>query len=480
MKYFLFLVMLFWSFLSQAATTVRFDPKVISLGESTQLIIESDRPFTTEPDFSALTGKFAVAGQQQGVKSVSVNGRRTTHYQMSLNVFPRKAGTLSTGDLTINGKQIQGATLTVEEASGNTRLPVTFTATVSKNKVYLDETFLYQIKLVYAVALMDAKIMPPAVQGARITQLDSDKSYQAYIDEKPMHVFERTFAVTPEKKGNLEIPPVEVYGLVHDTRNDPGDLFAQGMLFNGLLGGQKEVRLETNPIQLSVEDKPKNWTGWWLPATDVKISTKDSFPDKIAVGDSLTRVIELTAIGVSGEQLPVISQPAGKSFKVYPSPEKRETVQTENGDIQGISQTSIMLVPSKPGTIIIPEIRVKWFNTNTQNTEEAVLEEKTITVEGTEETVTEEEETDIKQPPESKIKKNRTPNKPKVTQAATDDTSKIGIYWAIAGAILTLCLGIGLGFILFRRHKNHSYLIVDKTEQQKKKKKKPLPDLYPF
>ena len=479
MRYFLFLIILFWGFMGKAATTVRFEPDVISLGESTELIIESDRPLAAVPDFSALNGNFAVAGQQTGVKSVSINGKRHTKYQVSLNVFPRKAGTLSTGILTINGKEIPSATLTVEENGDNNRLPITFTAAASKNQVYLDETFLYQIKLIYAVALMDAKIMPPVINGARIVQLDMDKSYQTYIDEKPMHVFERTFAITPEKKGSLTIPPIEVYGLVHDSRNDPGDLFAQGMLFNGLLGGQKEVRLETNPVEIKVYGKPKNWDGWWLPATEVEISAEDSFPDKINVGDSLTRVITLTATGVSGEQLPTVQQQAGKTFKVYPSPEKRETVQTETGDMQGISQTSIMLVPSKAGKIIIPSVRVKWFNTRTRKTEEAILREKTIFVEGTEENDTD-EENKIEPTPDYKAKK--AANKPKEVETAkdTEDQSKIGIYWAVAGAVLTLCLGLGLGFILFRRHKNHSYLIVDDDERKKKKKKKPVPDLYPF
>ena len=479
MRYFLFLIILFWGFTGKAATTVRFSPDVISLGESTELIIESDRPLTAAPDFSALNGNFAVAGQQTGVKSVSVNGRRHTKYQLSLNVFPRKAGTLSTGVLTVNGKEIPSATLTVEETGNNNRLPITFTAAASKNQVYLDETFLYRIKLTYAVALMDAKIMPPEIKGARIVQGDRDKSYQTYVDEKPMHVFERTFAVTPEKKGSLTIPPIEVYGLIHDTKDDPDDLFAQGMLFNGLLGGQKEVRLETNPVEIKVFGKPKNWDGWWLPATDVKISAEDSFPDKINVGDSLTRVITLTAVGVSEEQLPAVQQPAGKSFKVYPSPEKRETVQNEMGDITGISQTSVMLVPSKAGKIVIPGVRVKWFNTKTRRTEEAVLGEKSIVVEGTEDSVTD-VENKVEPTPDYKAKKAANKAKEAEQKKEAEDPSKIGIYWAISGAVLTLCLGLGLGFILFRRHKHHSYLIVDKDEQKKKKKKKPVPDLYPF
>ena len=465
-----------------AETTVSFDPPTVTLGESTELVIETDRPLTAEPDLSALTGNFAVAGQQQGVRTVSINGRRRTKYRLALNVFPRKEGELSTGELLINGLKIKAAVLKVEPAGTNINLPITFTASVNQNTVYPDETFLLKMKLTHGVALLDAKIMQPTLENAQMTMLDMDKTSQEYQDGRPVSVFERTFAITPEKSGFLTIPGIEVYAIVPNSAQD--NMFSGNILFDGLLGGQKEVRLESNAIQVTVLEKPTEWSGWWLPATQVAITAQDNFPDKINVGDSLTRTIKLTAIGTEAEKLPVPKQSAIDGVKVYPSPEQRETIQTPVGDIQGIVNVSYILVPSKAGKITIPEVRVPWFNTYTRQTEEAILPSRTITVLQADGQTVQVEKTTTKSVQKSKKKSSHAVKKQNALasekkEQAPLQKSKVNLYWIIGCSLGALMIGIGLGFILFRRKKHHSYRIPDEAPK-KRKKKKPLPDLYPF
>jgi len=483
-----FLALIAMPLMVLAETTVTFSPSTISLGESAELVIETDRPLAQEPDFSGLMGNFAVAGTQQGVKTVSINGRRRSRYRLSLTVFPRKEGELSTGDLLINGVQIKAAVLTVEPAGSSSRLPITFTASASQSTVYPDEAFLFKIKLSHGVALLDAKIIPLAIENARVTALDNDRTYQEMQDGRPIHVFERTFVVTPEKSGYLTIPAVEVYALVaNNDQTGMPDLFGEGILFNGLIGSQKEVRLETNPVQVTVLEKPADWTGWWLPATEVTLTAEDKFPDKISVGDSLTRVIKLSAMGVEAEQLPTVTQSGTEKIKVYPSPEQRETIPTPVGDIQGKTLTSFILVPTAAGEVTLPEVKVPWFNTRTRQVETAVLPAKTITViGGTTQTVQEKtaQPQTVKKPkkesPRTKANRRQKKSEPKSPIAQpVAAKSGINLYWIIGCSIMALIIGLGLGFLLFRRRRHRSYRIQDDS-QKGHKKKKPLPDLYPF
>ena len=474
------------SFTASAATTVRFDPATVALGESTQLIFETDRSLSNEPDLSGLIGHFAVAGHQESSETIQINGRRRSRYLLSYTVFPRHAGTLSTGDLTVNGETIKPATLMVEEAGNSAGLPIVFRAVTNVETAYPEQAVLWTAQLIYATSLLDAKIMPPIVENARVLQLDADKTYQTLSNNQPVRVFERTYMVIPEKPGTVVIPGVELYGTVPANNTmSAADLFDQGMLFNGLLGGQKDIRLESNTVSIRVLPKPADWKGWWLPAKTVSLTVDDSFPDVIRAGDSLTRVLTLTADG-TGEQLPTITYAGRDGLKVYPSPEKRETKQTEDGFIRGIETASFVLVPTKSGTVTLPEMRIPWFNVQTNQKEEVVIPEKVLSVEvGAESEIVPPVVMAKTRPADKMPQRLQTEEmSPAETQESiqpnTDKPLAFNLYWVIGLGCLALGGGVVLGFFLFRKRHPKSYYLADSKVDRTKKSKKPLPDLYPF
>ena len=460
-----------------AETTALFEPATVSLGESTQLIFRSDQPIKDIPDLSRLEGSFSVKGQEQRVQSVTINGRRQARYEIIFNVFPRKKGDLSTGDFTLDGQKVPSATLSVLEGTAVNRLPITFQASVNTTKVYPEETLLYTIKLSDGAGILGGQLTPLTVPNAQVTQLDMDKTYQEVnANGIPVFVFERTYAITPEKSGYLTIPPVELYGSIPaPSQDDPFGMFSQSIIFSGLSSLQKEIRLETNAVQITVLNKPDGWKGWWLPSTQVSLTVQDDFPESIKTGDSLTRTIRLTALGLEAGQLPMIKQPETTGLKVYPSPEKRSTIQTPVGDIQAIEEISLVLVPTNGGELTIPEIRIPWFNTKTGKIEEAFLPAKTISVEGE---ALPQPTPKVQPVPQKAVVPQEAPVKP-VKQA--EPVAKESPY-AVAGWIaLGVLSGLVLGFFIFYRKKKHrSYKLVDKADLKNKKKKKPVPDLYPF
>ncbi len=480
---------LFMACAAEAGVTAYFEPAQVNVGESSQLIFQSDEPIRQAPDLTGLQKNFVVSGQQQRQFSSTVNGKTEAHYELIYNIFPRSEGQLSTGVITIGTDTIKEATLTVSPTPSTTeRGMMRVDASVHPETAYPGETVLYTVKITEAAGLLDGEIRPPVIPNARVSVLDMDKAYQTTVDGKPVRVFERTFGIVPESSGSITIPPTEFYGLIPAQparqRKDMFDFFEQGILFNGLTGQQKEIFLSSKPTTLTVLPKPAGWTGWWLPSTRVTLQVSDNLPDSLTAGDSIERVFKLTALGVSAEQLPVIQQPASDNLKVYPSPEKRETTQTPNGELQGLEEISVVIVPTQSGTITIPEVKIPWFNTQTRKMETAVIPAKTISVQpAPAETVAtvkipEQALTAAPQPPE--------PTSPLGPQEHFSElkTTTPGLYWIMALLGIGIIGGFMLG-LLYMSGKGRSRPLtpaprIPPAKKHKSQKKKPVPDLYPF
>ena len=229
-------------------------------------------------------------------------------------------------------------------------------------------------------------------------------------------------------------------------------------------------------MQVTILPKPINWQGWWLPSKDVKITVQDDFLDNITPGDSLRRVVKITALGTTMEQLPKIPPLEAENLKVYLSPEKRELVQTPQGDIQGILETSIVFVPVKEGNIVIPGLKIPWFNTETQNIEMVEIPGTNIQVQPSKEgVILEDQEQNL---PEVKLptrKKIIPPQKEENTLAQRLPAQKrFSWFWAYTtGTFLSVVFLIAL---LIQKQKRST---VSKGKIGNKSSKK-LPDLYPF
>ena len=481
MKKYIIAVLLFLSSEAIAKITVSFEPETVSLGESAELVFRSDMPFKDIPDISHLQAQLAFSGQNQRTYRENINGRMRSVYELSVNVFPRQEGEISTGILKLNGIDIKPAVLKVGGGLETDKIPVFWTADVNTYDVYPQEIVLYTVKLTDEVGLLNGQISTPVIEGARVVQLNMDKSYQDYKDNRRIRIFERTFAVIPEQSGYLTIPPLELYGAIASQKQDYlGDLFAQGILFDGFPVGQKNIRLETEPIQIRVLEKPTDWMGWWLPSTQVSLTAKDDMPEKISVGDSITRTIHLTALNVTAETLPTLRQTTSDGLKVYPSPDKRETIQTPVGDIQGSLTLSVVFVPTKGGELKLPALEIPWFNTKTGKIEKAVIAEKIIQVQGEEKTIPLNEDTK-KEVQKITQKKSEQHVKP-LDDKAEASSKTFHFSWVIAFSIMGIIIGAVIGYYFSHKRKRHkhSYYLMEKNTSNDKKKKKPIPDLYPF
>ena len=162
------------------------------------------------------------------------------------------------------------------------------------------------------------------------------------------------------------------------------------------------------------------------------------------MGEPVTRTITLNARGLSGSQLPSIDLTQVDGLKYYPD-QSDHNDKTDTQGIYGFLQQSIAIVPTQGGRVTIPEMRIPWWNLETNQLEYAILPTQTITVAAAS-TVLKDKNTI----------ENDKAAAPSISSAAT--THSGDGYW-IAATLLLLLTNIITAFLLWRRQDK----AIDKT-----------------
>ncbi len=529
MKHFLLIgLSLCYAFSAMAAPQMKVVPPVVSYGERVQLILSDDNPIQNTPDLSSLQKDFTIRGQQQMESTSIINGVRTETHQLILSLFPRQKGTLTIGPFDWNGTQLPAVQVQVTDGALPNTNPAQQTGTMpantmnatqaptnrifsaeaqlQANEIYEGETTLYTVRLTENIGLSQAQIQTPESNQYTLTVFERDKMSKTTVQGQPARAFERSFLLTPNATGTIQIAGGGVLGLVPDTTarrprafNAFADMFDTDDFFNQPFGmPQKEIYAGTNSVTLTVKPKPANWNGWWLPSRQVKLNEQYKMPNNVQVGQPIERYVQLSALGVDGNKLPLIVQPVNQAVKAYANPEKRTIIPSENGII-GYEEIMFVIVPTQSGEVTVPAIRIEWFNTQTKQKEIAELPAKIIQVAPADNAATIPTETNNAVTPQSVSNETEsviTPPQPTLTTnnpsqnttAQTSDTAfwhAIKRIWTAFGlfelVMVCVVLGffIGLTYLIRRRKKSH-FLYQEQSTKVKDKNKKPLPDLYPF
>lgn len=472
MKHILFALML-CATLPVWAADVSFSKNEAIVGQVIELIFTSDKPISQGPDLSTIKKDFHVSGQNSRQSTTNINGKITHTYQLSYHLFPKRVGTLTLDNLTLDGEKLNPIQLNVLGAqsishSSQQTPPLELQAQVSDGPYYIGQGIVYTIRMGDIRQILDGVFEEPTAENASVQLLGENEVRTVMQKNLPVKMLERKYLITPEQSGKITISPASFTGMrsiMPNRQKSIGDLFEMGLLFDGLMGSgtQEQVFAEASPIQIQIQPKPSNWQGWWLASPKVELTYEDKIPDNLKVGDTIERIITLSAIGVNAESLPVPQQPDNSDIKTYPSNETRNTIANDD-TIRGQLTLSIVIVPTNGGDILIPAITVPWFNTKTGQTETASVPSTSITVNGPKlppqniKPIPSQKTQQISVMPEEKT--------PKITREQSVLTASQMWLWLIVGLIGG---GLIVGLVAF---------ILSKINTSKRKK--PLPDLYPF
>jgi hypothetical protein len=260
----------------------------------------------------------------------------------------------------------------------------------------------------------------------------AEQNENRVLDGVAQQVAEWNYALFPRAPGRLEIPAQIFTGSRVDGRMRRFDPFG---------GGGQRIVARSEPIMIDVLPRPDGRADW-LPAAAVEISSNWSKPvSEIRVGEPVTRTIEIRAVGQQGAVIPTLPSQDLRNCKRYPDQPRIEDQKNASG-ITGIRQESEALVPSQPGPLVLPEIRVVWWNTSTETLDETVLPAQTIQVGAS----TQLQPSDVTGSATSAA--TATESTTASDQAAGNDTAN---YWRWSTYALALCCAVLIGLLGRRR-----------------------------
>lgn len=441
-------LLLSWSVVCNAEFTASVDRTIVNQHDTVELTLRSDKQqFGAEPDLSPLHELFTVLGRSQRSQFQSVNGKTQSWTDWIITLRPKRSGYVVIPPISLKGEKTKPITLDVKNAGSQTTgknvSPVFIEASLDKETVYVQEQTVLTIYIYHSVALYDdSRITPLNIPNAISQQLGNVKNYETILNGQRYGVFELKYAIFPQESGDLLIPSLKFTSTTATGRRSSFGVFSRPV-------GTPVVE-ESPEIKLTVKPPPTGSKGHWLPAKKLTLEENWSADTQhLKVGDSITRTIQINAEGLTAAQLPPLTMPELKGVKLYPDQSQTKDSPTTLG-VVGLRKESTALVPTQAGTIELPEIRYRWFNTTTQQSEEAILPAKQITIAALPTTGTQQ----IKPIPAEKPNNQSTvitaPTPASVTTPQAESTSTIWRWLTLLFAVLWL---ITLGFWLHQRQK---------------------------
>lgn len=361
-----------------APVTATLDRNQAQLGETVTLNIRvsGDSAGVTAPDLGALATDFQVLGTSQNSSLSVINGKASSELTFGVALRPRRVGVLQIPALDVAGSRTAPLQLTVTApdpalaAAGHK--DVFMESQVEPRQAYVGQQLTYVVRLYFATRLGGNEPPPPQVDGVEVGQLGKPLKYEAERGGRTYQVLEQRYALTPQRAGQIEIPPVDFQGEAADPR-DPNSFF----------GATVPVSASAPAQTIEVKPVPSGWGGSaWLPARQLSLSldgwptAQDASP---RVGQPLNLTMNLQATGLSYEALPALSLPTLDGATVYP--DKPVTGNRQDGQwLVGRRQQSFAIVPTRAGTLTIPPTTLKWWNVLADRQEVAEIPAHTIQV----------------------------------------------------------------------------------------------------
>lgn len=344
---------------SAASFTATVDRNRLSEGESVELRLESDdTTLFGKPDLSPLEQDFEVLGSRQMNQISNINGQSSATTTWNVSLLPRRLGELVIPALQLGELHSQPITLQISKSSGASNkagAPIFIDASLDQDNIYVQQQAVLTLRIYHSVSLYnDSNLTPLKINDARVEQLGAPRTYEKDINGVRHGVIELSYAIFPQKSGELMIPALQFSATLAD-RSSVSSFFPTG----------KPVRLKSPSIPLQVKPKPADYptNAPWLPARSLSLNEAwNPEPDNLQVGQSITRNLLLKVDGLSAAQLPPLDDVVPGGLRSYPEQAKLTNQSNSNGVI-GSREESQALVPTQSGEVQLPAIEMVWWNT---------------------------------------------------------------------------------------------------------------------
>lgn len=350
--------------------SAKVDRDNINMGEQFTLTLRyADNMDFDDPDLSALKEHFQILNRQrrsQSSISIGATTQAQTYTLWQILLAPKKSGHLSIPAIHFKGQHTNPIAITVNAPATHLQHKQKdnfFIRSIDKQNAYVQEQIIYREKFYHKQPFGQAEISEFKIPNAHVVPLGGAKQYRSTLNGESYNVVEHSFAIFAEQAGELVIPTRTITGY-----NAYGNYFSAS----------------TENQTLSIQAIPKTYPNApWLVAKHIQLQ-EDYTPstNEWQVGQAVTRSIRIVAAGAHASQLTALPMQEVATLKYYPDELKSDNQITPNG-IQGKLIQSMALVATQTGNIELPEIRLPFFNSQTQQIQYATLPARSIRIKDT-------------------------------------------------------------------------------------------------
>jgi len=430
-------LLLAFSAAQAAGVTAKLDRNSAVVGETVTLVLEtSDTNQSLDADFSALQADFDVLNRRSETQMSFVNGNQTASVRLVITLEPKREGELVIPALRFPGASSNPVTLQVSAAptlAPGEAEPVFIEVTVQPGEgpYYVHSQISLMVRIFYQANLTEAAINPPAPAQASVRLLD-EVPYQSDRNGERYRVLERRYAIFPERSGQLTIPAMQLSGRLIERPSD--------RLWQPTVRGRR-VQVESKPLTLDISPRPASFTGdHWLPARRIMLSQQIPDNGELHVGEPITRTVIVDAIGLEENMLEEPVWPDLPATRIYP--DQPQGISRDDGEwVLGHKEFRYAIVPEQAGELVLPEIRLDWWDTVNHRQRTAMLPEHRVNV------LPSELGPAVSLPPPTADVLNKLPGG---VQAESMALSGDALYWKISTAVFALLWLLTLVFYVRR------------------------------
>jgi hypothetical protein len=430
---------------------VSVDRTRISEADQLRLNIKVNEALTGQLEFDFLTKDFEilrVAGPNQNTKMSIINGKSSREVSTSWDLILRakRLGRVTIPRIQINSSISDAIVIEVipqtAEMKSKTNELVFVDTSVDTSEAYVQGQIIYTIKLHYVDVITGEIPAEPKIENAIIETIENEKRYETYVNNRRYFVYEKRFAIFPQRSGVLEIPRVT---------------FTGSKVGRGFFSNREPIMAFSETHTVTVKPKPNGFTGeHWLPAKAVNITeTWSSESRQLTVGEPINRNITITVHGQAATLLPIIDAIDIQGAKSYKDPEVQNQTITDAG-IVATSKTTVGIVPTQSGKLILPAWELAWWNTVTDKMEIASLPAQEFSVIASSQPLTVERSLEPSQPNQTLISESAL-----ARQTAVEGPN----YWQLLSGVIMIVWFITL-FLLFKARRRPAQAPIEETPTQ--------------
>lgn len=363
-----------------ATLSSRIDRNPIKLNQTLTLIVQYDDQLnSSDLDLSGLTDDFEIlANVPSSNNSVSIINGQTTRQNTTtwrITLAAKKQGNLQIPSFNINGAtsapiDVQVLNLTEEELATPQPIEVNLTIEDADNlSIKPGEQIIMNVELSAAANVGNLRGEELLIDGVDIEPLGQQNG-QRLENGVARQVAVWRYAIFPTKSGQIDIP----------IQTFTGSIGGRSSFFDSFISGGQQVGGRSVAQTINVDAQPSTNGKTWFPANNVEITSSWSGNiNQVRVGEPVTRTITITADGQRANAIPPLNTSTQNNYKSYKDQPQLNTSTSQSGVI-GVRTESEAIVPSASGELILAEQRISWWDNQTEQWQEAILPEETLTV----------------------------------------------------------------------------------------------------